>query len=69
MLIVAIKNFRDKTTGEDKEKQILVQPGTILDCSEELANERINKGLALKVVNPELLKAKDTKPKTTRKSK
>lgn len=64
MLIVAIESFRDKTTGETIEKQISVQPGTLLECSEELAEERIIKGLALKVVNPELLKAKETKPKT-----
>lgn len=69
MLIVAIKNFKDKTTGKSIEEQISVQPGQLIDCSEGLAEERINKGLALKVVNPELLKAKETKPKTTRKSK
>lgn len=69
MLIIATKKFRDKTTGKSKEEQILVLPGTLLDCSEEIAEERINKGLALKVVNPELLKAKETKPKTTKKSK
>lgn len=64
MLIVAIKNFRDKTTGESLEEQKSVQPGQLIDCSEELADTRIKSGLALKVVNPELFKAKETKPKT-----
>ena len=52
MKIIAIRHFGDKTTGKTYEEQVKVKPGDILECKDELANERIRKGFAKKYVEP-----------------
>ena len=50
MKIVCIKAFKDKTTAKNIEDQKLVRVNDVLVCDDDLAIERIQKGLAKKVV-------------------
>lgn len=52
MQIQCIKGFRDKTTAERIEDQVKRKKGEILTCDEEIAKERIDKGLAIKYIPP-----------------
>lgn len=61
MLIVAITDFRDKTTAKRKDKMQVIKKGTLIECDETLAKDRINLGLAIEVLNPEILSPKTDK--------
>lgn len=45
--------FRDKTTSENIENQVKRHYGDIFECSDDLAQERIEKGLVKKVTKKE----------------
>lgn len=53
MIVVAIKEFRNK----ENEKE-LFKVGTLIDCKDSLAKERIDKKLCIQILNPEILKPK-----------
>lgn len=53
MKIVCIKPFKDKTSAKKYEDQKLIKVNDVLECNDELAMERINKGLAKEVVEEE----------------
>lgn len=69
MKIVCVKKFRDKTTAKVIEKQKLVKVGDILECDDELANERIEKGFAKKYEPAEEVKAEEPAEKKSTKKK
>ena len=57
MKIIAIRHFGDKTTGATYREQVKVKPGDILECNDDLANERIKNGFAkeyIEEIKPEL---------------
>lgn len=54
-MIIAIKDFRDKTTAKKIEDMELIKKGTLIQCSGKLAKERIESGLCIEVLNPEIL--------------
>ena len=49
MKVVCIKSFKDKTSAENIKDQTLIKIGDVLECDDELANERIQKGFCEKV--------------------
>lgn len=55
MMIIAIRDFYDKTTGKTKEEQELIKMGTLIECEEKLAKKRIEGNFAIEVLNPEIL--------------
>ena len=61
MLIVAITDFKDKTTAKRKDKMQVIKKGTLIECDEKLAKDRITLGLAIEVLNPEILSSKTEK--------
>ncbi len=61
MLIIAITDFKDKTTAKRKDKMQVIKKGTLIECDEKLAKDRITLGLAIEVLNPEILSPKTDK--------
>ena len=61
MLIIAATDFRDKTTAKRKDKMQVIKKGTLIECDEKLAKDRITLGLAIEVLNPEILSPKTDK--------
>ena len=60
MKIKCVQEFRDKTTHPliNQQKKILV--GDVIECDDKLANERIAKGLCIKVTEPKKKKVDKT---------
>ena len=52
MKIKCVKGFRDKTTAKKIEEQTKIVIGQILECDDELAKERIEKGLCEEYIEP-----------------
>lgn len=50
MKIKCVKPFRDKTTAKNIKDQKLIKVGDILVCDDELANDRIRKGLVIEII-------------------
>lgn len=59
MKIICVKSFRDKTTHKIKEKQKIIKVGTVFECDDELAKERIEKGFAKEYVEEKPVKTKE----------
>ena len=53
MKIIAIRSFGDKTTGETYKEQVKIKVGDVLECDDELANERIKRGFAKEYIEVE----------------
>lgn len=68
-MIIAIKDFRDKTTGKKIENMKLIKKGTLIQCSDKLAKERIESGLCIEVLNPEILVPEADTEETNKKNK
>lgn len=54
MIVKVIKHFGDKETGATYAEQIKREVGNIFECSDELANERIEKGFVKKASAKEI---------------
>lgn len=64
MVIIAIRDFRDKTTGKKLEEMTLIKKGTLILCDEKVAKTRIKNNLAIEVLNPEILIPETKEPET-----
>lgn len=53
MIVKALKKFGDKTTGATYAEQKKIEAGTVFECDDELANERIQNGLVKKASKKE----------------
>ena len=62
-MIIAIKDFYDKTTGKTIKEQKLIKTGTLIKCTKALAEDRVRLGVAIEVLNPEILKETSKKSK------
>ena len=62
-MIIAIKDFYDKTTGKTIKEQTLIKAGTLIKCTKALAEERVKLGVCIEVLNPDILKETSKKSK------
>lgn len=53
MIVKSLIKFGDKTTGATYAEQFKREVGDIFECSDELANERIEKGFVVKATDEE----------------
>lgn len=53
MIVKSLKRFGDITTGATYAEQVKIEEGKIFECDDQLAEERIKKGLVKKATKKE----------------